>query len=321
MTLSKSNWISKLKAIICVILFLLGGLFTASADSLRLYFENDTFFEHDYGYSNGVEVKYRFDKPLWKFDWYSLSIMQMMYTPHEIEPAEIQYGSAPYCGFLGGEFGGYFLKPLTPRKFDKAYLILGTRLLAGTIGENSFAFETQRFVHKILGARKPGGWDNQHPNEIVVNFGLDAYLINRGVLIDERLGINLDLIPKVILNAGTWKDDLTLGLGIRIGNTPNIMPIDEGIVSRYPWRKYGMYLCGGVAERLVWWNTRYDGNVFGDPVYTVETEPLVTELYAGIGAYYKNIEFELLHHHITDEYVDQPEDFVDFLTISLSFNF
>lgn len=93
----------------------------------------------------------------WEVSTYTLG--QMMVTPKDIKIASPDPGSAPYAGLL-------FLRSSYFAVHDDYADQLGLTL--GILGPSSGAEQVQKFVHKVVGANQPQGWDHQIKDEPVV---------------------------------------------------------------------------------------------------------------------------------------------------------
>ena len=99
-----------------------------------------------------------------RYDW-GTGITQLMFTPEDYSAPEAPPGQRPYAGWLGIEFSLHA---------KDAYSLSSVLLSIGTTGENSFAQETQEWVHRNI-SNSPilQGWDSQVPGELTVNFHFD----------------------------------------------------------------------------------------------------------------------------------------------------
>jgi len=146
--------------------------------------DNDAFVGNDNGYTNGIFVSW-YDTPdgekaepgflaramLWSLPDNSSSttdidigtIGQTMTTPDDIEqdPPILPPDSMPYAGLL---FYSDTLLRIQETVADRISVTIGV------VGENSFAEESQKFVHDIIGSDEPCCWDTQLDDEIVFQF-------------------------------------------------------------------------------------------------------------------------------------------------------
>ncbi len=151
--------------------------------TLRISIENDFFNTRGNGtdryYTNGLRMEYLFSKEKARFpsnllirisddeNLYSWGVAQYMFTPSSIDVEEVQYDDRPYAGAL---FAIHSL-----HSFDHRNKIrLTSEIFLGVIGPMSFAGETQKWVHEVINDDIPMGWDNQVPNDIIINYNLQV---------------------------------------------------------------------------------------------------------------------------------------------------
>jgi hypothetical protein len=172
---------------------------TAAYDGAMTFaLENDTLTGTDNNYTNGVAVSWvsadldSYDDDsfiskwgdFWAFlpfvgdDGYATyaawSVAQEMHTPDDNTIANPPDGDHPYAGVL------YVDGLLYARsgRWTHAW-----QLKLGTTGPSSQADDTQKWVHKVIGADEPQGWQTQLPDEPVVNLGYTAaYLWKSGIV-------------------------------------------------------------------------------------------------------------------------------------------
>jgi len=84
------------------------------------------------------------------------SFGQNMQSPDDIENPDIILNDLPYVGMIGwhNSFIAFNDQSLT-----------GFGWMIGAVGENSFAEDVQKAVHKMTGAAEPQGWEHQLDNE------------------------------------------------------------------------------------------------------------------------------------------------------------
>ena len=141
-----------MKRLAMTFLLILAAL-ASTADSARFYMENDFPFDEDEDYTNGARLEYQHGR-------YSFFIEQLMYSPEDIT-VPYQEGDHPYAGYLGVGGSVSLDDRITDRLFHLNYLELQT----GTTGPASGAEGMQKAIHKIIGAHRPQGWDDQLKNK------------------------------------------------------------------------------------------------------------------------------------------------------------
>jgi hypothetical protein len=146
--------------------------------------ENDVFAGNDNKYTNGIALSWTtadvsrlepdgfFSKVVRSFsflptvgdegyaDYVAFEVGQEMYTPEDISLPAPPPGDQPYAGVL---FFDTKLYSKTTRSLH-AYTFR-----VGIVGPWSFAEQTQRFLHRLNGAKDPQGWDTQLSNEPLLN--------------------------------------------------------------------------------------------------------------------------------------------------------
>ena len=163
-----------------------------------------------------------------------------------------------YAGWL---YGGVGLVSDTGRRYDNLELDLGI------VGPQSYAEDTQKFVHGVIGANQPQGWHNQLKNEPGVVLTYERAW--RGVAQAYPLDFAADLSPHVGGSLGNVFTQAAGGLILRVGRDlpddygpPRIRPSLPGSDFFVPTGAFGWYLFAGVEERAVARNIFLDGNTF-----------------------------------------------------------
>ncbi|MBC8056596.1 MAG: DUF2219 family protein, partial [Rhizobiales bacterium] len=115
-------------------------------------------------------------EPIWAFkplgNWLglakpalaSVSLKQLMTTPKEFTLPVPEPDDSPYSGLLALRFAQVHARENVADLFA---------LELGVVGRGSGAAQTQRFVHRVTGSRRPEGWDSQARNRALI--GLEAY--------------------------------------------------------------------------------------------------------------------------------------------------
>lgn len=169
-------------ALLCFALLFTVGQARADTDWVSVIWHNDVFLNKDGGgYTNGLYASWydvsdtepeEFDAPWltrplmgWLIDdegedfaVSSHTIGQAMMTPKDIKESVPDPDDAPYAGLLFWRSG--YIR-MEGNQADKVSVTLGI------VGPSSRAEEVQRFVHKVVGANEPKGWDYQIKDEPV----------------------------------------------------------------------------------------------------------------------------------------------------------
>jgi hypothetical protein len=122
----------------------------------------------------------------------------------DISTTEPDKSDWPYSGTLVLTHGVHSSNPV--KKF-----LIRTEIAGGVIGPAAMARPTQIWIHKMINATKPMGWDKQMPNDI---------LLNLNVLTEKMIWQHnqaIELIGGGELNAGTMLDGASASLQLRVG--------------------------------------------------------------------------------------------------------
>jgi lipid A 3-O-deacylase len=258
-----------------------------------------TLFRRLSGFSDPQELEYN----------YGFSITQLMYTPEEEEPKVAPPGQRPYAGWLGIDMS-LFIKD--------SHALNTVSLAIGTTGPHSYAKETQDLVHDIRGQQQFEGWGSQVPNELTVNFYTSQR--RRLLLLDHKNGrFAVDGFAEGGLALGTFLTGISAGSMLRFGwNLPvdfadarlsitsySHQPFNTERKERKSWSFYGLtgFQIAGVAH-----NITLDGPVFRHFNTGTNSEPFVSEVYAGFGVRYQRLLFSYVHTYRTKEFKGQDSN-------------
>lgn len=301
--------------------------------TLSVVLENDLFYNVDRHYTNGVGFIWAPDRhtptPEWALavarhvPWFpkdgdirhGYAFGQSMFTPSDIKIANPPLSERPYAGWLYGSIG---LGAVSGQQFDLLYMSVGM------VGPASLAEQSQKFIHKVIGAAQPRGWDTQLHDEpgIVLTYQRSW----RGLAKSPTAGTQLDLTPHIgaaLGNVFTYANaGLTLRFGERLPNDfgpPRIQPGLPGGSDFAPVSDFGWYAFAGIEGRLVARNIFLDGNTFRDS-RSVDKIPLVGDLQYGVVFDWSSIRVSYTHVLRGREYRTQNgRD--DFGALSLSVKF
>jgi hypothetical protein len=249
--------------------------------------ENDFWAGNDNNYTNGIAASWttspiedckRPEPGFWckvvnGFDWLpkigdedwedyvGFEAGQEMYTPEDITLPEPPPGDQPYAGVLYWDTSVY-------AKSARSLHSYTWRL--GVVGPASGAEETQKFIHRLIGAKEPQGWDTQLSNELLLNFG---YQFHRRILRDAReRGFGYDVALNGGGDLGNYYIGANGGVQLRFGHalpdnfgTFDIRRGSEALVGMGPsptgWHAYAHLQAQAVAiGRFL----PSDGNTFKD---------------------------------------------------------
>ncbi len=289
-----------------VLLFLFPCLM--GAKELQISLNNDILCETDRYYSHGTIISYLYEveaKEHWLLNMNvvasRISLGQYIYTPVDISIPELMENDRPYAGLLYMDNTSYFKSKNKIRSFST---------LIGVVGDASLAEDSQKIVHKTLGATKPMGWDNQLDNEIVLNVGyVERYRLYANNYMDGSIyyGGSLGNLNTQVLIGGI----IRAGFG---GKT------SYDIITFEPYPKYNsewynFNLFAGIEQRVVIHNILLDGNTFSDS-HSVDKKCFVNEFIYGASYKYSNWKIIYSNHVRSKEFDGQEENFA-FGTLSL----
>jgi lipid A 3-O-deacylase len=312
------------------------------------YLENDTFAGTDRHYTNAIKFSWISrdllknggdgSLPAWS-RWLAeqsqttdrddflhnlaLSLGQNMYTPQDTSIEALIVDDRPYGGWT------YLSAALHSKNMD---LLNTFELSLGVVGPASLAEETQAWVHEQIDSPDPQGWDNQLKNEP----GLMLVWQRFWRILRHNFGgggFAWDLIPHAGVSLGNVFTYANLGGEVRFGYN---LPIDFGTslirpgggtaspVGRQDPRlsarsEFGIAFFAGVDGRAVARNIFLDGNTWQDS-HSVDKNPLVADISAGVSLIYKRIKLTYTHVYRTEEFEDQDQAQV-FGSISLAVTF
>lgn len=263
--------------------------------TLSFVLENDVFYNADRHYTNGVRFAWVADRdqpvPAWAQElaewmpWFPKDAVvrhgyafgQSMFTPRDITLRNLPKGERPYAGWLHASVG---LGVETDDLVDQFGVTLGV------VGPASLAEQTQKFVHKHIGADKPEGWRHQLRNE--PGLVLSWKRTNRDVFVTDVLGQGLDLATYHGLTLGNVFTNGRAGFVFRFGHNlprdygpPRIEPAMPSASDFYSASGFRWYLFAGLEGRAVARNIFLDGNTFRDSD-SVKKRYLVGDFQAGL---------------------------------------
>lgn len=304
-----------------------------AADNLwthSVYFENDLFAGTDQAYTNGVKyslispdlsphaaegqvprriLEYIHRIPFIKESSpnYShkaeFSFGQNMYTPENIGERNLVVSDRPYAGwsYFGMAYHRKFFETGKPSFMDSVEVQIGL------IGPESFAEETQKFIHKLRDLQRPEGWDNQLHNEpgLVI-----AYERKWLFFSPDKHGLDYDAILHAGASVGNVSTYANAGMELRFGwNLPKnfgasiIRPTGSSRLSVD--EDLSAYLFAATDGRAVGLDIFLDGNNFTDS-HDVDKRPFVADLAVGMGISYRKFMCMVTRIDRTKEFATQP---------------
>lgn len=245
-----------------------------------------------------------------RFAW-GVGLTQLMFTPEDFTALSAPEGERPYAGWLGLEYS------LHAKNESKVNSIT---LSVGVTGEDSFAQESQEWVHENLsGSPQFQGWDSQIPGEVTLNFHFDH---KQRILKDNQFdfaGLEFDGYYESGLSFGNFRTDAYVGGVLRAGinlpssfSTPRVQLGSYGHdlfeTSSEPNKRLSVVGFVGARATVVAHDITLDGPLFREFDTGVESETLVGELLFGFDARYHNFALSFTQTIRSDEFDGQTEN-------------
>lgn len=199
---------------------------------IRASIDNDffAFQKEDGAYTNGLRldffhtIKKRSSLPSifigageGSLNTSDLGIMQVTITPNEIRDIHPPEGEYPYSGSL---FGMVSVNSINKQRTKS----VTTEYVAGVIGPESMAGQTQIGFHRLAGFVHPAGWDTQYPTTLFTNINISA---------EELLASvhgRVEWIAGGELQVGTMRNSARIQSILRIGK---MNPYFSGVIKRF----------------------------------------------------------------------------------------
>ncbi len=289
-----------------------------------LQLENDMWGSRDDRfYTNGLQFSYVSPRPppsyldsitdripfYHKSDqgFFGFNLGQQIFTPEDIEESLLQINDRPYAGWLYVEsIIGHRYQDLGDREKLNGFI-----LTLGVVGPASFAEESQRWVHNVVGSPDPKGWEHQLSNELGI--GLTYLHRWRRIFdIDEARQREITIHSGVTL--GNVYSYGSLGFMTRWGThlkddigPPTISPGFPGLPIFNANRQMNWYLFAGLEVRAMGRNIFLDGNTNVDS-HSVEKETWVADLQLGVAFHFEKFRLSFSQMSRSREFAGQGEN-------------
>ena len=348
------NFLATLALVAAVILPLIvcsGAAASEKAENYStfvFYFENDLFGNTDEYYTSAFKLSWiskgfadsstRGGSPEW-LRWFTakmptadrkdlyhtvaLSLGQSIYTPKNIDTAQLLEDDRPYAGW------SYLAAALQTKNID----FLNTlELNIGIVGPSSLAEQSQKITHKWLGDSEPQGWDNQINDELGLMIAWQLFWRVASKSVGHH-GLAYDVIPHAGITVGNVLTYANAGGEIRFGYN---LPADFGsslirpgaatvapVSTRGPRlgaaSHFGVTFFAGVDGRAVARNIFLDGNTFRDSA-SIDKNYLVADISAGVSVIFKKFKLTYTQVYRTEEFQGQDGGEL-FGSINLAYTF
>ncbi|MEO0475669.1 MAG: lipid A deacylase LpxR family protein [Planctomycetota bacterium] len=287
--------------------------------TVKVYWENDGAFHdpfdsYDRHYTNGFAIVLE-HQPQWAEDLAEMmplaeqferrhgqaktgagyQLTQLIFTPANLSATAPIPTDQPYGGIIYG--GVFWQREAQYDGRDDLAVLDHFEFNVGVVGEDSLAEDIQDWVHDNFTGVDPLGWDNQVGNEVSAQFHFrrkwrkDLNPIQSALLGD----LEMQLIPQAGFALGTVYRHAEAAVTFRIGQR---LPDDFGpgrindlqSVTGDPTSLNGWswYAFGRVGGRAVQHDLFLDGSDFETSPVSVDSEPLVGEVQAGLGVSYRS---------------------------------
>lgn len=309
------------------------GSVLAEADWYSFTLDNDTFVGNDNGYTNGMyftwldtpdnnkaEVGFLAramswslpdgDTPVREFD--IKTIGQTMITPDDIEedPPILPPDDLPYGGLLF--YTDSFVR-VSEKHADRIAVTIGV------VGENSFAEESQEFVHDVISSDEPCCWDEQLDDEVV--FQVSRGRVWRSWVSD---GGNADLLLSAAVDLGTISSSVGAGFMVRYGDQieptyASALLVGSRTVNPLA-SQTGWYVFAGLRARYLGNQIFLDGSKsYDDDFEEIDYQEDTLAYTAGVAYSWKDWSFTFAINDLNvDEDDDSAEEYSEFGTFTLA---
>jgi len=248
-------------------------------------FDNDIFDYTDYYYTNGIRLE--LFHPIiasslissalpglkGSNNYYSVSLVQNLYTPLKLEDLEPRLGDRPFASYLAVGHIRISLSPVSQRRLESEFVL-------GILGPASMGRIAQDMIHE----HEPIGWINQVSNDIIVNYNIR---FEQGVYKAGRI----EAVLVAGGQAGTLYDNISAGACLQLGKTNNRFgEIFQTTSVERPFKKrIRYYFTLEMKNTLMFYDATLQGGMFNkDNPYTLDAGQVKRYIfsataYVGIG--------------------------------------
>ncbi len=286
-----------------LLLMFCGALIAKQWDMKDFYFviENDADWRTDRDYTYGSEIGALFVYE--KNSYVSFSFAHQMFTPNDFDEEDKDFSKErPYAGYMYAGAGYHVVRGDTLDSFN---------LQLGIVGPSAKMEQVQKFIHSLIGAHEPLGWDKQIRDEPILQLNYER---RDYTPIRPWLGNRSSLVRYAGANLGNASVKGVTGVYYRVGwNTPKDFAPRRIDYRGYPnlpisdthlKQKYALTLGVWMETSVVLRDIFLDGNTLKDSV-SVEKNIIVAKGGFSASCRYKRFSIDYLRTFSTKEFKTQ----------------
>jgi lipid A 3-O-deacylase len=245
-------------------------------------FDNDIFDYTDIYYTNGIMLELYHPvigaSPFAKLlpglknsvNYYSVNLVQNMYTPLKLEDSAARVGDRPFASYLTIGHQKISLSPDGHRRLQSEFTL-------GVIGPASLGRVSQDLIH----THEPIGWVNQVQNDAVINYSLR---FDQGLYSGKKLEIAVIAGGQ----AGTLYDNIMAGVYLQAGKTNNrYSSVFQTTAHQKPFKKrLRYYFALDLKNKLVIYDATLQGGMFNsESVYKLDESQVNRYVFIGTASF------------------------------------
>jgi len=245
-------------------------------------FDNDIFDYTDYYYTNGISLELYHPSissfPLSRvlpglhnsLNYYSLTLVQNMYTPRKLEEIKVRVGDRPFAAYL--TIGHQRISLSAERR-----LRLQSEFVLGVIGPASLGNVAQDLIH----SNTPVGWVNQVKNDFIVNYSIR---FDHGIC----SGKSIELAVIGGGQAGTLYDNIMAGFYFQLGKANDRYgSVFQTTGLQKPFKKrVRYYFALDIKNKLIVYDATLQGGMFNrESIYKLNGNQVNRYVFTGTASF------------------------------------
>ena len=245
----------------------------------------------------------------------SIDIGQQIYTPADTGSRVPARGDRPYAGVL---MANASLSQDTAG--SRTVMSLGL----GVLGPSALGETVQSGFHDLIGQARNNGWRTQLRDEPVVQLAAGR---TWRVPVAQVHGLDLDVLPDLLVSAGTLRVYAQTGITLRAGQgldgdfgAPRLRPGLSGGDAYTATLPFAWYVFAGLDGQAVAHDTLLDGNNWR-PSSSVSRNGFIAEAQAGVAVMAYGARLTYTHVLQTQQFRDQHGGLHQFGSLALSVRF